>query len=333
MSDDLLIVLSRRGEVAWPTFRHCVRELTARPDCAEPAEAIAYHETVTLKALEALGHVTADFSGGTGTIYIAPRVLARLPVPGRPQAILVGHRLATTEQELREACAAQPGTTLHAEDDDVHLPLVPRRLLVEADDPDRIAIVARAVEARFTPEVAAWRVLQYAGTIAEYQAGLSWVPQRPPNWERLDFDPNVVAFREPVAGSAPRHGLGEYRDPHTSRNRYYLCRGSPTVETVEVDRDWGRYVVLAAAKCSVLLYTHAGEVAVPLGALLPAPYAAGLALCLGYAPRESRYDRPAGQQGPVRYLVHRGVPRALAELAATKLGQRLEPIPALAEIA
>jgi hypothetical protein len=331
MSDDLLIVLSQRGEVAWPTFRHYVKELTARPDRAEPAEAIAYHESVTLKALEALGHVSADFFGGTETIRIAPRVLAQLPVAGRPQAILVGHRLATTEQELREACAAQPGTALQAEDDDVYLPLVPRRLLVEADDPDLIATVARAVEARYTSEPAAWRVLQYAGTIAEYEAGLSWMPQRPPNWERRDFDPNVVAFREPGPGTGPRTGLGEYRDPHTSRSRYYLCRGIPTIETVEVDRDWGRYVVLAAAKRSVLLYTHAGEVAVPLSALVPAPYAAGLALCLGYAPREARFDRPAGHKGPVRYLVHRGVPRALAELAATKLGQWLEPVPALAE--
>jgi hypothetical protein len=35
MSDDLLIVLSRRGEVARPTFRHYVAELTARSERGE----------------------------------------------------------------------------------------------------------------------------------------------------------------------------------------------------------------------------------------------------------------------------------------------------------
>jgi hypothetical protein len=325
MSDDLLIVLSRRGEVAWPTFRHYVNELRAGSDHEEPTDSVPRHEAATLRTLSSLGHVFADFSGGTGTVRISPRVLARLPVQGRPQAVLVGHRLATTE--------AQPGTTLQADDEDGRLPLVPRRLLVEADDSDRLEAVARAVEARYSPEPPAWRVLQFAGTVAEYQADLKWTPQRPPDWERREFDTDRVAFRDPVADPGPRDVLGEYRDPQTTVNRYYLRRSGTGIETARVDRDWGCYVVLAAAKRNIFLYTHAFEVAVPLGALLPAPYAAGLALCLGSAPREFRYDRPTWQPGPTGYLVYRGVPYALAELAATKLGQRLELAPAFEESA
>jgi hypothetical protein len=333
MSDDLLIVLSRRGEVAWPTFRHYVNELRARSDYEDTTDSVPRHEAATLRTLSSLGHIFADFSGETGTVRIAPRVLARLPVQGRPQAVLVGHRLATTEAELGEACEAQPGTTLQADDEDGRLPFVPRRLLVEADDSDRLEAVARAVEARYFPDPPAWRVLQFAGTVAEYQADLKWVPQRPPDWERREFDTERVAFRDPVADPGPRDVLGEYRDPQTTVNRYYLSRSGSGIETAKVDRDWGCYVVLAAAKRNVLLYTRASEVAVPLGALLPAPYAAGLALCLGCAPREFRYDRPTWQTGPTRYLVYRGVPYALAELAVTKLGQRLEPAPAFEESA
>jgi hypothetical protein len=293
MSDDLLIALSRRGEVTWPTFRYYAQDLTSRQERAEQAEAIAHHELITPKVLESLGHVTVDFSAGAGTIHVAPRVLARLPVAVPPRAVLVGHRLADTEHELQKACAARRGVTLSTENGDNDLPLAPRRLLVEAEAEADLVSVARSVEARYSPEPAAWRVLQYAGTIDQFRARLRWLPQRPPNWGRREFTPNLVAFREPAVGSIPCDGLGEYLDPQTGRSRYYLCRSNPTVETVEVDRDWGRYLVLAAANRSVLLFTDAEEVAVPLGALLPAPYATGLALCRGYAPYRARVSDPA----------------------------------------
>jgi hypothetical protein len=326
MSDELLIALSRRGEATWPTFRRYVDELASRPGIAERAAVIPYHETVTLNVLEALGHVAADLADGAGTIQIAPRVLARLLVMGRPQAVLAGHRVADTEQKLRNACASRPGTTLQAADS-ADLPLAPRRLLIEADGED-LAAVAMAVEARYTPEPAAWRLLQYAGTVAEYEGALRWLPQREPNWERHDFDPNAVAFRDPAHRAGPCDGLSEFRDPQTTRNRYYLRRND---HTAEVDREWGRYTVLAAAGRSVLFYTDAGEVAVPLGALLPGPFATGLSLCSGYAPRLVRLGCPDGQAGPIRYLAYRGVPRPLAELAAEKLRQRLQPMPAFPE--
>ncbi len=323
MSDELLIVLSRRGEVSHATYRHYVETLSGRPEMAARAAAVEHHATVTLNALSGLGHVVATWSEGVGTVTVAPRVLTRLPVSGRPRAVLVGHRTAETEPQLREQCLAR-GVRFEPGDDDSSLPLLPRRLAVDADSPDVLAALARDVEAHFDAEPAAWRILHAASSLDDYLGSLSWRRLRDLHgWEREDFD--TATHRFVASGqTGPRDGLASYRDPTTNRKRFWLRDGE---RTAEADRDWGRYAALAGAGRSVLRATPDDDLLVPLTALLPAPLATAAGLCSGRAPRHVRLSLDAG---PLRhYLAYTDVPRLIAAEIARKLGQDVLPAPSL----
>ena len=116
MSDELLVVLSRRGQVAWPTCRRYIDELYARLDDGRPRP--RYLETVAAITLQALGHAMVDFTDGSGVVRVAPRVLARLPVAGRPTAVLVGHRTIDTQELFLDGCGRTPGARATAGPDD-----------------------------------------------------------------------------------------------------------------------------------------------------------------------------------------------------------------------
>jgi hypothetical protein len=323
MSDELLIVLSRRGQVGHATYRHYVDELSARPETTRWVAAIEHHATVTLNSLAGLGHVVVAWSDGVGTVTIAPRVLARLPRSGPPTAVLVGHRTAETEMQLREKCLAR-GVRFEPSNDDVSLPLLPRRLAVEADAPDVLAMLARDVEAHFDPEPAAWRILHAASSLDEYLGSLAWRRLRDLHgWEREDFDPTTHRFA-PSGEAGQRDGLASYQDSSTGRKRFWLREGERTAET---DRDWGRYAALARAGRSVLRMTTDEDLLVPLTALLPVPLATAASLCSGRAPRHVRLSLDAG---PSRhYLAYAGVPHLIAAEIARKLAQELLPVPTL----
>jgi hypothetical protein len=318
--DKLLITLSRRREVTWPTFRNYVEELLA--DRPERLDSLRRSAT---RALRCLGHASTDFSDGPGVVRVGPRVLARLPTLGRPRAVLVGHRLAVTEGELLAACKTH-GASLEVSEDDCN-PLIPNRFLVTADDSDRLATIARAVEALYTPEPAAWRILHFAGSLNEYRDGLRWERRSDMNWQRRDFDTQAVRFPKwppaPVsaAPAGSRNGLAEIMSEMPRRSRYDLRQGEVVAQ---VDRDWGVYAALADAKRHVLLALPDARVATPIAARPPAPIDAALALCSGRVPRPVKRPRVAGAPpGPDAYLVYTEVPHPIAELAARKLCQNL----------
>ena len=316
MSDELLVVLSRRGQVAWPTCRRYIDELHARLGDGRPRP--RYLETATATTLQALGHVTVDFTDGSGVVRVAPRVLVRLPVAGRPTAVLVGHRTDDTVELFLEVCGRVPGARATIAAGGGEWPFTPYRLYVEADRSYDLAIVAAGVESRFDPDPAAWRVLQVAESVDAYHESLMWRVQQDVNWERRDFD--LCSVRWDSSGTAS-DGLAEFTDPRTSRRTYRLRRGE---QVAYVDRAWGCYVTLAAAGLDVLR-SDGQNLFVPLSARLPAPFETALTLCSGFSPRVVTLVTESDRQ--TAYLLYSDVPRLLAALAAAKLGQRLVPMP------
>jgi hypothetical protein len=152
MADELLHVLSQRRQLRWSVFRRFVEELG---DDQEAVSDGPSHATIALHTLKALGHVTVSFVDGMGVVTAAPRVLARLPNLGEPAAVLVGHRLPDTVEQLRVACDAFPGARLTIETQDAHLSSLPRRLLVTTRCTDDLGEIAYRVSARFTKQPAA----------------------------------------------------------------------------------------------------------------------------------------------------------------------------------
>ena len=321
MSDELLYVLSRRGQVSWPTFRRYVQELAVRGGVM--SDRLRYVEKITIRTMETLGYATVDFTDGSGVVRIAPRVLARLPVDGRPTAVLVGHRTTDTGQSLCDAAAVVPGASATVTDDDDEWPFIPKRLGVETDSAEDLARLADAVEARFDPDPAAWRILQFASTLELYRAALEWIIQRDLNWPRREFDPQAVRW---VESDGAGDGLAEFTDPQTQRRHHRLRRGD---RIATVDRTWGCYAALNLADRHIFSCTG-DDVLVPLNARLPTPIDVGLAMCSGFAPR--RILLRSTEVGPMELLRYRDVPKPLAHLAAGKVGQRIVLSPAHSEV-
>jgi len=310
MADDLLNVLSQRRELGWPAFRRLVDELASRrPDAADRP----FQATSTLRALEALGHAMATFAERPGRVCAAPRVLARLPVLGRPSAVLCGHRLPDTEDLLR-AASARRVAFVRAEGHDADPPLVPRRLFVAAKSDADLAWIAGQAQARFTPQPPAAGLLAFAAGLDAYRAGLDWVEQRDPDWPCRRFDPAALAF---VDDAPDRDGLHALTDPRTGVTAHRLRRQR---RMAWVDRDWGRYAVLRDAGLSCLRLTPGEEVAVPAGAVLPGLLSAVLGTCSGFAPVFLPDALPGGCH------VYRGVPWVIARGVAAKLGQTPLPL-------
>jgi hypothetical protein len=313
MADELLHVLSQRRELSWPAFRRFVEELADREEALSDGPSRA---TITLHALKALGHLSVSFADGAGRVAAAPRVLVRLPCLGEPTAVLTGHRLPDTEEQLRRACASLPRTGLISEDQDAEMPLLPRRLLVTARTTDQLAEIAHRAAARFTPEPAAWRLLQYACSLEEWLGRLDWGERKSPRWPHRCFDPQRLAFVD--NGDPDGDGLHAFTEPDTGLAHYWLRRG---LLAVRVDRDWGRWAV-SRGRLS-LGYTCTGEVAVPGGALLPGLFSCALATCSGFAPAYLLQVMSQCRPDLRGWLVYGGVPRLIAQGVADKLGQTL----------
>jgi hypothetical protein len=103
---------------------------------------------------------------------------------------------------------------------------------------------------------------------------------------------------------------------------YQLWRGA-TYQNV--DRDWGRYLVLKEIARNVLAYdARHFLLAVPSNAPLPRLLARACALCSGYAPRPAGSgDKALILPARCQYDIYSAVPPDIAAAVAAKAGQKL----------
>jgi hypothetical protein len=324
-SERLLSVLSAKQEMSWAAWKKAFDYLSTTPTATEPfqIDSLRAERTDVLRALGALGHCDVEFDErGSGRVFVAPPVLARLPLAGLPQAVLAGSRTLQTVQQLVEACRNSGGEIkIEITAQLARLRLLPARVLVRAATPESLAQFAAAQNLEFDLQPAAWRILHFAGTLNEYLAGCPAVGEL--NWARRDFTLETLQFRPAHATGADLR-LSNYTDRVRNTTRcLFWQRGRAR----KVERAWGRYAMLQAAGLNVLIYdAQQLRFAVPVSAPLPRLLARGLALCSGYAaeflPRQSLpYPHPE-QRG---FAVFQAVPPPIAELAADKMGQSLLP--------
>lgn len=308
----LLYAISARRDVPWPAFRASCDALLTLDPALTPDMGRA--RSLAASIGNVLGHwdlIAAE--DGPPRICIAPPVLARLPWPGLPRAVLCGARAPHTLDALN-AAAARAGAT--ATFRTVH-PYAPIRLEVSGPTEAHLADVAAALAIRFAAEPPAWSLASMSAALGGYLDTLQWEPHAELNWPRQEFDPEQLAFG-PLADAAvgPSDQVGprlvSYRHPAgwTRRDRLILDgRSAPA------DRSWARYAVLAALETQVVRADRrAGTVAVPRQVPLPSLLARALALCSGEPPR----TLPGPGLGLHAYS---GVPAAIMHAVTTKLSQ------------
>ncbi len=325
-TDRLLYVISARSNLPWRKLRDAFDFLYEREagDSA-PGDAINRARIECVRALDSLAHCEFDFSEGGYRVYAAPAMLALLPRPGLPSAVLCGARSRNIEAELRAACRrAGAGVELSVSKQPTRTHLVPARVVVAAGSIDRLALVASESGLSFTSVPPAWELLHVSASLADYTTSLDWTITDELNWQRRDFNHGLQHFAHPgIENVECRYRLSAYTNP-VDGQRVHLLWDTTSEKAARVDRDWGRYLLLQETGRNVLHYdSQRACFAAPINMPLPRLMARASALCSGYAPKivEPRIE-PGG--GPLR--LYQGVPDSVASAIAGLLGQELERV-------
>lgn len=328
VSDQLLYVVSAKKEMSWKSFKETFDYLyTLQVTFTdEERDEIKSKRLPTVRALGSLGHCDFEFSENGNKVYAAPPVLVRLPCAGFPQAILAGARSPQTIQKLSQACQSiGHHINLEVTEQPGELVLVPRRVTVQAEDVGELEAIAKFLGIDFMETPSAWSLLHFAASLDDYLATLQWSNSPELTWKRQTFDPISLQFHpSPSMGE----GLGvrvsdirlsQYSHPSRNTQKHYLWKEG---RCTEIDRDWGRYVVLKALQRNVLVYDQRRfTMAVPVGAKLPRLLERALTLCSGYVARF--VDRLPFSPEIRGFNLFRAIPPQIAEMTAAKLGQTL----------
>ena len=300
----------RAGELSWASFCKMVDEIFV-PD-GRLADDVSHTRSEVASLGDCLGHwdVVSDERGTR--ICIAPPVLAALPRPGLPGALLCGSRSSDTYQALASACRAA-GVTISVTKQDHLNPYAASRVEVVGDSHDRIAAAAATLGIGYQQVPAAWALAEASGSLDRYLTNLRWGSDAELNWIRKDFDPTNLRFaRVPSGSDHPPFGLSNYTLPAGWARQDRLWRGQ---ENARVDRSWGRYAVLQELGMLVLRFDPlSGSLAVPKQVPLPKIPARSLALCSGRPPA---FESGEG----LGCRVYPDVPVSIFEALAGKLGQ------------
>lgn len=321
LGDALLYTVSAKGELSWEAFRSAYDSLRAhlRVSEAVAAEKEVFARNGTMEVLVELGHCDSDRWGRDTRIKVGPPILALLPSPGLPKAVLCGARAPQTLNDVRGHLSRfGDRAAVRVESQEAASGSAPALVEVEAASLGVLEELSSSLGIGSTTVPPAWQLAEFSGSLEAYLSSLSWKEEPEINWSRSDFCVEQVRFAD---GRSPQSlRLSRYRDPVRGSFRYYLWRAR---STAEVDPHWGRFAVLAEAGRQVVEYDRSTfTLSVPRYLPLPRLLARALALCSG---------RPAAQPGVgrraelevVQKKEYRSVPSDVAGVVARKLGQRL----------
>jgi hypothetical protein len=169
---------------------------------------------------------------------------------------------------------------------------------------------------------AAWSLITFCAGFSDIEGSLSYDGFRDLNWPRHVFDPDTLTFIRSTT-RLPTEGLIAYKNPLDGQLRHIFRDGDS--EAV-IDRDWGRYLVLANNERQVIFYDERRQMLiVPSSVPLPRLLARGATLCSGLAPLQGRLT--GGTGGELRHGtpvdIYRAIPYSIARRLADKLSQGL----------
>ena len=280
----------------------------------DATEVAAIRRWQVLRDWSALGHIDLELGANGVQVHVAPPVLAALPGPGTPKAVLCGARSPNYIEDLQResktvgvevAIESQAPTSHHA----------PSRIEMYAEDAAQINSLAGKIGAHYAETPPARLMAHTSISLSDYRQTLVWANDPELNWYCEDFDAERLQFRA-SSERRPEQRLSRYRDPATQVWHYRLWHNR---QSAEVAPDWGRYTVLAMSNQPVLRYfLETRQVLAPLGAPLPTLLARAFGLCSGNCPATVRVD----QSNPMRRrLMFKGVPPSIFNKVAVKLGQ------------
>jgi hypothetical protein len=321
MHDSLLFALSSLGQVSVSKFDQVYGWLLLNSNSLQD-EQVGYNfaRTQTLRFLDALGHCEYDF--GNRRIQVCKPRLVAIPSIGLHKYVLVGARTPRLLELLKSVRRSHSRETSISTLVQYYPPLlIPSVIILESVSTDTVRECANELRIGFMERPASWLLLNYSASCSEYESTLEFKPTPELNWAKRIFDPASLQFKH-VPESESFIKLFEYVHPITQQRLHLLwINGS----VAEVERDWGRFIVLNRVGKKVLYYDDLRHIlAVPARMSLPRIIARAITLCAGIIPiKASLKDPSADYAQNLDFHLYKSVSPPVAKLIAQKLGQVL----------
>ena len=324
MSELLLQSISTRGRMSINKFNATFDALCQSAGISSKEVDLNNIRRQTIRYLDSLGHCEFDFDSDRRQVFACPPALVALPPYGLPKAVLTGARTPSMVQKMKDFVKGNWNSVSHS----IKLqrsehPLLPPAIYIEAVDHDHLQKVAQAAHmGHHLTAPAAWSLVNFSAGIENIRYNLSYRDMADLDWLKRTFSDDTLTFSK-NHNTENVHGLVEYTDPRSQQKRHWIWDGN---RAAEVDRDWGRYMILADKGADVLLYDERRhQLAVPAYVPLPRFLARAATLCTGLAPatlhmgEQSIGGMPAGR--PVD--IYCAVPPPVATMISEKLSQNL----------
>jgi hypothetical protein len=322
MSEELVYAMSTRGVILIDEFNSLFRMIYS-PGISDKQESIDIDiRRQVIRLLDSLGFCEFDFE--TRRVYMCEPSLVLLPAFGLPKAILAGARTPLLVKKLKDSVKQRKDKmALHCMPQSTVNFSMPSLICIEALDVGLIREVASecGVSADLD-KPAAWALANLSVSLEALKQSINFVPFAGLNWKRRTFDVDKLTFSS--KGPAGQHStlLIEYQNPLDRQNRHILRESD---RAAEVNRDWGRYMVLSQEDKQVVLYNgKMQKLIVPVTVPLPCLLARAVTLCTGVPPKITTVSAKIGDIPPNHPVyVYSGVPQIIAKLITDKLGQQI----------
>ncbi len=314
----LLFIISARGSMTWTQYCEAVDFLSAARSGRHWTADRTATRSGLLHCLQALGHCNAHYQKGKSTITIAPPALCRLPQAGFPVAVLTGARCINTQAEMAEAAKASGDTIqLSSEGHPRPISLLPDTIRVESESEGAMKGFCSDLKILYAAIPPAWTLMNWCGTLSEYEATLDYQIPETLNWTRFDFSVNGHSFVRTISDSPPRYS--RYLNPTTGLPSHVFFRDS---RGAEVDLSWGRYLLFNSKGITVTAYDESRfRLCIPVKIPLPTVVARTVCLCSGKPPVQRSRDPLIHGLKCQDWLMYENVPPQIAFAALSKVGQ------------
>lgn len=324
MPERLLYSISARGKLSFVNFNAVFNTVLSQVH-KRSWEDIDFNNLKyqTLRFLDAMGHCDVDF--GNRYIYACPPSLILIPSFGIPKAILTGARDYELVDRLKGFVSENKDSVeFHSIiQNRQRYPLLPSAIYLEAISKDLLEEVAlKAGIKSKIDEPAAWDLINFSSDISGISDKTYFELMDEPSWPKRIFSLSNLSFNKYVT-TTDAIRLVEYTNPKNQQRLHCLWQDD---KAADVDRDWGRFIILQKKKINVLLYDSKRFLfATPSSVPLPRLISRALILCTGLAPSEAVLQgKPVEMLPEYCHLnIYDAVVPSIAEMVSNKLGQKL----------
>lgn len=324
MSELLLQTISTLGRMRIESFDEAFDTLYQLAGISGEEVDINYIRRQTVRFLDALGHCEFDFD--KRQVFACPPILVTLPLSGPPVGILTGARIPPIVAAIKDFVKSnRDSISCSIKQQKRKGLLLPPAVYIEAVNHEFLKKVAQAAHiGHYLDEPTAWSLVNFSEGVEDIVKDLRYENRADINLYKQTFSTDTLTFSR-FHNTEKAQGLVTYINPVNQQRHHWIWEGD---RAAEVDRDWGRYIILATEGIDVLLYDkHRQRLAVPSTSPLPRFLARAATLCNGLAPVPAVVgEKPVGGL-PAGHPVdiYCAVQQPIASMISKKLSQGLIP--------